>query len=51
MALLLLIDELFVVSLTEEKRLALFPAATMVRTPPHRKSLTCCEQDLNLGST
>ena len=30
----------FVVWLTDEKRLALFPAGTIVRNPHHRKSLT-----------
>ena len=41
----------FVVRLTDEKHLALFPAGTIVRDPHHLKSLTCCEQDLNLRRT
>ena len=31
----------FVVWLTDERRLALFPAGTTARDPHHRKSLTC----------
>ena len=36
------------VELTDERHLAIFPAATIVRDPHHRESLTHCEQDLNL---
>ena len=41
----------FVVRLTEERRLALFPARTIVRDPHHRESATCREQGLNLRRT
>ena len=41
----------FVVWLTNERRLALFPARTMVRDPHHCESPTRCEQDLNLRRT
>ena len=34
--------------LTDQKRLALFPARTIVRDPHHRESPTCREQGLNL---
>ena len=45
-------DELFfVVWLTDERRLALFPAATIVRDPHHRESPTRRQQDLNLRRT
>ena len=42
-------DELFfVVWLTDERCLGLFPARTNVRDPHQRESPTCYEQDLNL---
>ena len=41
-------DDEFVVWLTEERRLALFPTGTIVRDPHHLKSPTRHEQDLNL---
>ena len=41
----------FVVWLTDERRLALFPAGTIVRDPYHLESQTCPEQDLNLRRT
>ena len=41
----------FVVWLTNERQLALFPAATAVRDPQRRGSLTRCQQDLNLCRT
>ena len=44
-------DELFVVWLTDESRLALFPFGTIVRDPHHRESPTRHEQDLNLRRT
>ena len=44
-------DELFVVWLTGERLLALFPPGTIVRDPHHRESLTRREQDLNLRRT
>ena len=36
--------------LTDERRLALFPAGSIVRDPHHRDSPTRCEQGLNLSS-
>ena len=46
-------DELFffVVWLTDERRLALFPLGTIVRYPYRRESPTRREQDLNLRRT
>ena len=41
----------FVVWLTDERRLALFPAGTIVRDPHHRESSTRREQGLNLRRT
>ena len=41
----------FLVSLTDEMQLALFPADTIVRDPNHRESPTRPEQDLNLRIT
>ena len=38
----------FMVWLTDERHLVLFPAGTIVRDPNHRKSPTRHEQDLNL---
>ena len=38
----------FVVWLTNEQRLVLFPAGTIIRDPHHRESPTCREQGLNL---
>ena len=43
-------DELFfVVWLTDKKRLVFCPAEAIIRDSHHRKSLTRCEQDLNLS--
>ena len=45
-------DELLVwLWLTNERRLALFPAGTIVRDPHHRESPTRRKQDLNLRRT
>ena len=45
-------DELFfVVWLTDEKHIVLFPAGIIVRNPNHRKSKTHRELDLNLRQT
>ena len=45
-------DELFfVVWLTNERHLALFPAGTIVRDPRHLESATHHKQDLNLRRT
>ena len=41
----------FVVWLTDERRLALFPAGTIVRSPHHRESPAHREQDMNLRTT
>ena len=41
----------FVVGLTDEWRLALFPVGTIVRDPHHCESSTRSEQDLNLRRT
>ena len=41
----------FVVWLTDERRLALFLGGTIVRDPHHRKSPTCREQGFNLCRT
>ena len=41
----------FVVWLTDEKRLALFPSGTIARDPHYRESPTCRQQDLNLRRT
>ena len=41
----------FVVWLTDERRLALFTAGTIVRDPHHRESPTRHEQDFNLRKT
>ena len=41
----------FMVWLTDERRLALFPAGTTVSDPHHRESPTRREQDMNLRRT
>ena len=41
----------FMVWLTDESRLALFPAGAIVRDPHHRESPTRREQDLSLRRT
>ena len=41
----------FLVWLTNERCLALFPAKTIARDPHHRKFPTCCEKGLNLRRT
>ena len=38
----------FVVSLSNETHLALYPAGTIFRDPPHRESPTRCKQDLDM---
>ena len=40
----------FMVWLTNERRLALFPGCTIVRDPHHLESLTSCKQDWNQSS-
>ena len=44
-------DELFVVWLTDKRRLALFPAGTIIRDLHHRESQASREQGLNLHRT
>ena len=46
--LMMIMMNCFVVWLTGERRLTLFPAGTNVRDPHHRKSPTRREQDLDL---
>ena len=41
----------FVIWLTDERRLALFPAGTIVRDSHHRESPTRCRQGLSLRRT
>ena len=41
----------FVVWLTDERRLALFPVEIIFRDPHHCESPTRCEQGLNLRGT
>ena len=40
MMMMMMMMMVFVVWLTDERRLALFPAGTIVRDPHHRESLT-----------
>ena len=46
--LMMMMINCFVVSLTNERCLALYPAGTIIRDPHHRESLTGCKQDLNM---
>ena len=48
MMMMMMMINYFVVWLTDERRLALFPVGTIVRDPHHCESLTLREQDLNL---
>ena len=48
MVMMMMMMNCFAVWLTDERRLALFPAGTIVRDPHHRESLTRRKQDLNL---
>ena len=41
----------FALWLTNERRLALFPAGTIIRDSHRHESLTRCNQDLNLRRT
>ena len=47
MMMMMMMMNCFVVWLTDERRLALFSAGTIVRDPYHRESLTHREQGLN----
>ena len=49
--LIMMMMSCFVVWLTDEKRLALFPSWTTGRNPHHHEYLTRREQDLNLRRT
>ena len=51
MMMMMMMMMIFVIWLTDERRLALFPAGTTVRDPHHGESLTHHEQDLNLCRT
>ena len=51
MMMMMMMMNCFVVYLTGEKRIALFPAGTTVRDPHRRESPTRREQDLNLRRT
>ena len=47
---MLMMMNYFLVWLTNERRLALFPGCTIVRDPHHLESLTSCKQDWNQSS-
>ena len=51
MMMMVMMMNCFVVWLTDKRRLAIFPAGTIVKDPHHRESSTHCEQDLNLRKT
>ena len=51
MMMMMMMINCYVVWLNDERRLALFPAWTIVRDPHHRESPTRREQDLNLCRT
>ena len=51
MMMMMMMMNCFVVWLTSKRRLALFPAGTIVRDPHHRESSTSREQGLNLCRT
>ena len=51
MMMMMMMMKCFMLRLTDERRLVLFPAGTIVRDPNHRQSLTRREQDLNLHRT
>ena len=48
MMMMMMMMNCFVVWLTDKRRLALFPAGTILRDPHHRESLTRREQGLDL---
>ena len=50
MMMVMMMMNCFVVGLTDERRLALFPAGIIVKNPHHRESPTRREQDLHLSS-
>ena len=51
MMMMMMMMNCFVAWLTDERRLALFPAGTIVGDPHHRESPTRCEQGLKLWRT
>ena len=51
MMMMMMMMMVFVVWLTDERFLTLFPAGTIVRDPHHRESRTRREQELNLRRT
>ena len=51
MMMMMMMMHVFVVWLTDERRLALFPAGIIVRDPHHRESPTSHEQGSNLRRT
>ena len=51
MMIMMMMMNVFVVWLTEERRLALFQDGKSVRDPHHRETLTRRKQDLNLCRT
>ena len=51
MMMMMMMMNFFVAWLTDERRLALFPAGTIVRDPDHRESPTRREQGFNLRRT
>ena len=51
MMMMMMMMNVFVVWLTEERRLALFQDGKSVRDPHHRETLTRRKQDLNLCRT
>ena len=51
MIMMMMMMIVFEVWLTDERRLALFPAGTIIRDPHHRESPKRREQSLNLRRT
>ena len=51
MMMMMMMMNCFVVCLTDERRLASFPAGTIVRDPHHHESPTRRKQDLSLSRT
>ena len=48
---MVMMNIVFVVLLTDERCLALFPARSIDRDPHHGESLTLCKQDLKVHRT
>ena len=51
MKIFMMIMIIYLLFLTDKRRLVLFPVRTIVRDPHHRKSPERCEQDLNMRKT